>query len=270
MTGASHSETDLAECANWRAAEVFQERLLSAYLIGSIAHGGFSASTSDVDIAFVLAGHDGTESPVLAQIKNELISQNRPLADRLSFFWGSLAGDEWSSGRFPAIDLLDLHQSGLLTYGTDVRTRIPIPGHTDLVQSSAQFVVDVLGQPLKIREIRDPARAAVSARSASKLALFPVRFAYTLATGRVGPVEDAVGWYLAGQGTETTRRLVAEALAWRSQWTDGDMAKAEVLLSACPAMYASCARQLAGAIRSLGSQDLAEALESFASIVHCG
>src|SRR5690348_738855 len=107
MAGEALGETALAAAAG-RAREVWGSRLLAAYALGSLAHGGFSQLVSDVDLGLVLEG------PLVEQDAARAAGLGGgldvPLADRLSVFWGSqatLEGDE-SIGRFPPLDRLDL------------------------------------------------------------------------------------------------------------------------------------------------------------------
>ncbi|HLG72657.1 MAG TPA: hypothetical protein VK009_19740, partial [Chloroflexota bacterium] len=93
------------------ARGLWGERLLAAYALGSLAHGGFSRLVSDVDAGFVLQG-PLTESDAARAVElgKRVTARGLELADRLSVFWGSratLEGDE-SIGRFPAIDRTDL------------------------------------------------------------------------------------------------------------------------------------------------------------------
>jgi hypothetical protein len=49
----------------------------------------------------------------------------------------------------------------------------------------------------------------------TKLVLFPVRFMFTAATGRVGINDEAVSWYLAAAEVPA-KSLVRAALVWRA------------------------------------------------------
>ena len=95
-----------------RVARLFDARLGSvlaeAYQLGSLAHGGFSAVYSDIDIALLL---NCAEPP--AGI-SEAISAARDLdavyGNKLSIFWGN---PEYEWGRLPVIDRLDLLDHGV-------------------------------------------------------------------------------------------------------------------------------------------------------------
>src|SRR5947208_10572882 len=92
-----------------RARETWGSRLVGAYALGSLAHGGFSALVSDVDLGLILAdplqSRDGDTIQAIAE------SQKRSgpvLAERLSVFWGTPATlrGEREGGRFPPLDRL--------------------------------------------------------------------------------------------------------------------------------------------------------------------
>jgi predicted nucleotidyltransferase len=101
------------------ARQMWGDRLLAAYALGSLAHGGFSA-VSDIDVALVL------DDPLLAtdddrvtELTTSINASKKPFADRLSVFWGSslsLSGAA-SGGRFPPLDRLDLKKYGRLLVG---------------------------------------------------------------------------------------------------------------------------------------------------------
>src|SRR6478672_5526089 len=61
------------------------ERLMGVYLIGSLAHGGFSARYSDIDIAII------AEEPLtpedLSHMGETAIALSNELAPKLSLFW---------------------------------------------------------------------------------------------------------------------------------------------------------------------------------------
>jgi len=112
------------------AKEAWSDRLVAAYALGSLAHGGFSIHVSDVDLGFILSdplGDQDTEG--MANLSAAIKASVAPLATRLSVFWGSIAtlsgqtsGDrplphhhvDQSAGDLQAVaDLaVDLHHQG--------------------------------------------------------------------------------------------------------------------------------------------------------------
>ena len=132
MSGEALGEAALV-AAVAQARATWGKRLLAAYALGSLAHGGFSQLVSDVDLGLVLSAPlDEGDGQRVAALGHGL---SLPLADRLSVFWGSratLEGDA-SIGRFPPLDRLDLIRYGRLLLGKDVREGLPVPSHQELV-----------------------------------------------------------------------------------------------------------------------------------------
>jgi hypothetical protein len=106
-------------------AQHFQAELglsvVEVYKLGSLAHGGFSAIYSDIDVGLMLAS---SEPP---SIMSELIVGAKSLhpeyGKKLSVFWGN---PEFTWGRLPVIDRLDLLDHGIpLLYGIKSDFRRP-------------------------------------------------------------------------------------------------------------------------------------------------
>jgi hypothetical protein len=235
----------LAEAIDaYRAA--LGERLVAAYALGSLAHGGFSALVSDIDLGLILSDPvrpgDGDTISVTAETRKRAGS---PLAQRLSVFWGtpSTLQGQAEGGRFPPLDRLDLIENGRLLAGVDARRGLPRPSAQELLVTGAEFALDFLAglradstqaasglgsmgaaNEDAIKEIRDPdLLLAGGGRRVTKLVLFPVRFMFTAATGRVGTNDEAVGWYLALDDA-SAKPLVDAALTWRAKEPDNAVA----------------------------------------------
>lgn len=223
----------VAQAAVAVALATFRHRLQSAYLIGSLAHGGFVAAVSDVDIALILGDRDPGDPLRVQQVAQSVVEHDRSkLAQRLSVFWSTAEAlrEGRPDGRLPAVDWLDLVQSGELTHGTSLPANTPRPTAAQLVKESAAFAVTKWRHdPDWDRHLLDAAGLVSDGRrAASKAALFPVRFLYTLATGRAGSTNDAVTWY-SSQPHSTSRDLVQAAYSWRTEGF-GDAAAAIQLL----------------------------------------
>ena len=98
--------------------------LLSAYAIGSLAHGGFRAAASDVDLALLTDSRPGRDVlGIVAMVAADVRATGQPLADRLSIFHAPWArfSDPPADARFPAIDRYDLVHFGILVDGIDLR-----------------------------------------------------------------------------------------------------------------------------------------------------
>lgn len=214
-------------------------RLLAAYALGSLAHGGFSELVSDVDLGLILSDPlQRADMETIRAVADAEKSKGSPLHQRLSVFWGTPAtlGGEQDGGRFPALDRLDLIENGRLLLGRDdIRRGLPVPTTRELLVTGAEFALDHLGglpgpdeepgaglgsmRPAAanaVEEVRSPdmlLRHGI--RQTTKLVLFPVRFLYTAATGRIGTNHAAAAWY-PGDGQAPGAELVAAAVAWRT------------------------------------------------------
>jgi hypothetical protein len=253
-------------------------RLLAAYALGSLAHGGFDPLVSDVDLGLVLTDPVEPGDPqTVGAVADEVRAGGSALHGRLSVFWGTpatLAG-EADGGRFPPLDRLDLVENGRLLAGTDCRAGLPAPDAADLLVAGAEFALDFLG-PGHTRsatasptlgsltpagqevmaEIRDPdGLARRDPRHLTKIVLFPVRFLFTAATGQVGTNHAAVDYYLADPEAPASA-LVEEALRWRTTPPD-PAAAAELLRRELLPLYLQYLDDHIDRLGALGSGDLA-------------
>jgi hypothetical protein len=259
-------EAVLAEAVEaYRAA--LGDRLLAAFALGSLAHGGFSELVSDVDLGLVV--DDPLSADDDAAIRAVAAAEQRkglPLHERLSVFWGTPATlrGERAGGRFPAVDRLDLIDNGRLLAGThEARAGLPRPSVRELTVTGAAFALDYLAGEETVAEVRS-AELLLSrgVLRLTKLVLFPVRFLYTAATGRIGTNDAAAARYLA-DGSAPGARLVGAALAWRaSPPADGDAAAALLREELVP-LYLHFLADHVGRLDSLGEAELAGAFRAW-------
>ena len=106
-------ETVLAEAAeSYRGA--LGERLIAAYALGSLAHGGFSPLVSDIDLGLIVRDPARPEDAETIQaIAESEKAKGSPLHERISVFWGtpSTLRGESDGGRFPPLDRLERSQT---------------------------------------------------------------------------------------------------------------------------------------------------------------
>lgn len=211
------------------------ERLVSAFALGSLAHGGFAPLVSDVDLA--LLGTDGADLGDLVEAIRPQVMRLVPgaLSTRLSVFhsdWPSVRENR-ESGRFPALDRRDLLTNGRLLFGPDKRLGAVLPSADQLVLDTARFAAHRFDQST-VELIRHPeVLLGKGVRDVTKLVLFPVRFLFTLHTGEVGHNDDAVDWY-AGHGSQAD--LVRAAGRWRHDGLPAER-PAELTPDALAALY---------------------------------
>lgn len=243
------------------------ERLLAAYALGSLAHGGFRPLVSDIDIGLVLAGplRPG-DAEAVDDLRSTIEAGGKPFSDRLSIFWGSvesLSGAA-SGGRFPPLDRLDLLQFGRLVAGRDVRSQLPHPTREELLVAGAQFALWRLDRDDVAQLLKDPAALLRSdPKTLTKLILYPVRFLFTARTGEVGRNDVAVAHFVAA-GESAASELAQLALAWRSAPpvpSDGDAIRA--IDAGLLALYREFLLDHEARLRACGRPDLADAFENW-------
>jgi hypothetical protein len=247
----AEADADLGEAVLARAVSAYRAalgpRLIAGYALGSLAHGGFSALVSDVDLGLIL--HDPVtvkDRTTIRAVARSVRAGGSVLDQRLSVFWGTPAtlGGQRRGGRFPPLDRLDLLEYGRLLTGQDLRSAAARPDHAELLAAGAEFALGYLGGaatlPDRLRrwarlrrqddtvrnEIRTPSRlVSRGPRRLTKIVLFPVRFLFTAETGQVGTNARAAAHYLAS-ARPPAAALVTAALAWRLEPPSADEATA--------------------------------------------
>jgi hypothetical protein len=222
MAGELPDGTEQAEAVLAEAVQayrlVLRERLVAAYALGSLAHGGFSPLVSDVDLALLLSDPtQPSDAETTEQTAERLRRSGSELHERLSVFWGTpamLRGRQ-AGGRFPPLDRLDLIEHGRLLFGDDARGDLARPGPAELLVAGAEFALGALAGHDAVEQIRRPeVLFACGIRRVTKLVLFPARFLYTAETGLVGTNHAATEHY-AASGAAPAAGLVVAALSWR-------------------------------------------------------
>jgi hypothetical protein len=239
-------------------------RLLAAYALGSLAHGGFSPLVSDVDVALILADPIRcSDDQLLVGVAEKVRAKGTSLHRRVSVFWGTQASldGRTDGGRFPPLDRLCLLEHGRLLHGTDLRDGIPAPSREQLVVAGARFALDTLADRA-VEHVRRP-RLLVEAgmRWTTKIVLFPVRFLFTAATGREGTNEAAACHYL-GRREAPGAKLVAAALEWRASVPRRDLALTMLKDELLP-LYLHYLTDHAGRLDAYRNSDLAEAFRGW-------
>jgi hypothetical protein len=212
---------DLIAACHSLAEEAFGARLIGAYLIGSLAHGGFSAAVSDVGVAFLLADPlADTDAEQISALTAYCAAAHPRYGRRLSLFWSSPAAfaetDQIQiAGRFPAIDRLDLLLHGRPIGGPDLRQQLSPPTRRAVLENCREDV---------LRFVRDPSRYGFLTSGAdydfddlkglARLCLFPARFLHTVATGEVVS-NDAATKHALQAATEPDTTIITIGLKLR-------------------------------------------------------
>jgi hypothetical protein len=237
--------------ARWR------RRLVAAYALGSLAHGGFAPQASDVDLALILDRLDPDVGRAMTDIRGSVRERlGSAIASRLSLFWSSWPelALPYPKGRFPLVDRIDLAEAARCLHGEDRRTDILLPVGEDrrqgLVVEAAAFMLDRIATPANDRRLADPGSLlALGTREVTKAVLFPVRFLYTLGTGLADGNRPAVAWY-AAQPDAAAAALSTAALGWRERGVDADLAP-ELLRRELQSLYLELTSKYAQALASL-------------------
>lgn len=198
------------------AGERLGDELLSAYAIGSLAHGGFAPAVSDVDLALLTTELDRDMNKIVTAITAQVAKTHR-LGERLSVFhapWETFA-EPPPSARFPPIDRFDLVRYGVLVHGADLRITYATPPSADEIRAHA--VDSALRRATRARLAADLKRlkaGGITVHDATKLVLWPIRLQHVCDTGQATGNADAVDHYLA-LSDAAYRSLAHDALSWR-------------------------------------------------------
>jgi hypothetical protein len=229
------------------ARAVFGAEIEAIYTLGSLAHGGFAPLVSDVDVAIVLGSTTPDTADRIATVQRFVVEKaSGPLSERLSLFWGDWGAVRTGRGahfRLGPVDRLDLLDSGRLLLGADLREPNVRPTHEELLTMSADFILGKFTDSYLQRLADSHELVAGGARAVTKAILFPVRFMYTLKTGRIGLNERSARWY-AEEGLSGSA-LALKALEWRNQGI-GDVDLAMQMLDAeLATLHAECLTEYA-------------------------
>jgi hypothetical protein len=281
------ADVDQGETVLATAVAAFREalgsRLVAGYALGSLAHGGFSALVSDVDLGLILQDPlRESDDNTIQMVVDAVRAGGSALHKRLSVFWGTpstLQGQAFG-GRFPALDRLDLLEYGRLVAGQDARGSVARPSHTELLVAGAEFALEylggvpsTLGRPSAglssmspaddsvLNEIRTPVLlVSRGPLRLTKIVLFPVRFLFTAATGRVGTNALAAEQYLADAEAPATE-LVTAALAWRREPPEDGGEAAALLGRELIPLYVHYIDDHITRLLAVGRTDLAESFQ---------
>jgi predicted nucleotidyltransferase len=216
----------------WRT----QPEVLGVYLIGSLAHGGFSRRYSDIDMAVVTA--EGLTPTALDVMRADAAAVSPELAAKLSIFWTDRT---FSAGRFPPLDRADYLDHGVTLFEreratpqrpglTEVRTYLCGKPFEAWRQGVAQFAA---------LETLEPK----SHKPYLRAHLYPARFVYSFMTGRMGSNDAAVDWLKRQMMPGLDVALIAQALDLRRHAADPDplfpaRGKLQQQVAACAALAA--------------------------------
>ena len=190
--------------------------LLGVYLLGSLAHGGFNRRYSDIDLGVIAETPLTDES--LDAMRVEAGAYAPDLAPKLSLFW---ADRTFSAGRFPPLDRLDyLDHAVPLTERERVRPDRPTLDDVRAYLAGAPFETWARNaERFAAFETLEPDEHKPYLRAH----LYPARFVYSWATGRMGSNDDAVAHLRQTPPEGLDLDLIVRALRIRHEAADPDM-----------------------------------------------
>lgn len=221
MKRVDHNELARSEAADFarRLVPRWQKTLgadfLGAYMIGSLAHSGFSWRYSDVDMALVTA--TGLSPGTLARMRGEAIALSPDWGAKVSVFW---ADRQFSHGRFPPLDRVDFIDHGVVLVERE-RVR-PVRPVLDEIRDYLR------GTPYAswVEDARSFAAAEVLERKDHKAylrtLLYPARLCYSWMTGRMGSNDGAVAFLSERNSAGFDVSLIKRALECRHAAADPD------------------------------------------------
>lgn len=210
--------------------------LVGVYLIGSLAHGGFSRRYSDVDIALVT--ETGLSPRVLDGIRSQADALSADWGPKLSVFW---TDRRFSIGRFPPLDRIDYLDHAVVLLERD-RVRPARPS----LQEIRSYLAD---SPFKrwANEARRFASAEIlepkDRKTYLRTLLYPARLCYSWMTGRMGSNGDAVAFLHKVRPAQLDVGLIASAL--RCRQADDDPDALFPARTSLPSLVDACAAFLA-------------------------
>jgi predicted nucleotidyltransferase len=184
-------------------------RLIGIYLIGSLAHGGFSARYSDIDMALIAEGP--LECGEIDLVNREVGARSDTLASRLSLFW---TNQYFSVGRFPPLDRVDYIDHGV----TLLERRHVCPARPTL----AEIRTYLGAEPFRNWSQQVQRLIALDELTISdhkhflRALLYPARFLYSWETGAIGSNDEAVA-FLQSRAPEIDLDVITRALHCRNQ-----------------------------------------------------
>jgi predicted nucleotidyltransferase len=189
--------------------------LAGIYRIGSLAHGGFSARYSDIDMAVI--AEEPLDSATLARMQAVAADVSSELVAKLSIFW---ADRHFRAGRFPPLDRVDY-----LDHGATMFERARVRPERPSLPAIRAYL---RGTPLEqwgaqIRHYRElPALGMSDHKPYLRTLLYPARLLYSWTTGAMASNDDAVHFLREHPVPDLDLDLIERALECRRENRDLD------------------------------------------------
>ena len=227
----------------WQAA--LGTELLGVYLIGSLAHGGFSRRYSDIDMAVVTEA--GLSPQALDRVRSQVAAVSADWAAKLSIFW---TDRQFRIGRFPPLDRIDyIDHAVVLMERERVRPVRPRLEEIRNYLGGAPFANwTEQARRFASAEALDPKDHKAYLRTL----LYPARFCYSWMTGCMGSNDKAVAFLGKTRPARLDVSLISSALQCRH--ADADPHSLFPARTSLPSQVNACATLLTGVAPGRGTQ----------------
>jgi predicted nucleotidyltransferase len=191
------------------------KRLIGAYLIGSLAHGGFSHRYSDIDVALVT--EDSLDTATLTTLRSLAAECDATLSQKLSLFWSDR---RFTDGRFPPLDRTDYIDHAIVL--NEREHVLPVRPTLNEIR------VYLRGAPLSNwtesahRFAGMDSLAAGDHKAFIRTLLYPARLVYSWTTGRMASNDEAVAFTCEHRPPGMNIDILTKALACREAAADPD------------------------------------------------
>jgi hypothetical protein len=191
------------------------ERVIGAYLIGSLAHGGFSRRYSDIDMALIT--EVAFDAAALTTLRGLAAECDPTLSQKLSVFWSDRG---FTIGRFPALDRVDYLDHAVVL--TERERVLPVRPTLDEIR------VYLSGAPFANWTENAHRFAGMSALAPGdhklfiRTLLYPARLVYSWSRGLMGSNDDAVAFTCEHPPPGMNTDILARALTYRQAAADPD------------------------------------------------
>lgn len=198
----------------------FGAGLLGAYLIGSLAHGGFGPRYSDIDLLILTEG--GLSPDEIERIRDAANALSATHAAKLSIFWSDRA---CAVGRFPPLDRIDYLDHGVpLIERERILPERPSRGEVRAYLAGSPYERwATTARTFAAAERLDPKDHKPYLRAH----LYPARFLYSWITGGIASNDDAVEFLKTHAPPGLDIGPIEEALRLRRAGLDPDPLFAE-------------------------------------------
>jgi len=182
---AASAASDFARTLSAQWQSQLSGEIIGLYLLGSLAHGGFSRRYSDIDIAVVT--ERGLEPAALDGLRAQAASLSAELGPKVSIFW---TDRDFRNGRFPPLDRADYLDHAVPLFERE-RVTPPRPSLEEVrgYLAGAPFTNWIHGAEAFAAS---GALAPADRKSYLRALLYPARFVASFMTGKMMSNDDAV------------------------------------------------------------------------------